>query len=115
MNDEFEFFVADTRQFEQIQPMSLSGCGRVNGITRMGHPLANRSSVSAAELLSYLALVTIRPPNLRKVLVQLSGHPDYAPNVECESPFSLMSVVLRSDAIGICGAYSDVFCTPKAI
>ncbi|MQT71987.1 LysR family transcriptional regulator, partial [Pseudomonas sp. FSL R10-0071] len=72
-----------------------------------------RISVSAEELLSYPLAVTIRPPNLRKVLVQLSGRQDYAPNVECESPFSLMSVVLSSDAIGICGAYSDVFLYAK--
>ena len=75
--------------------------------------LVQRGEVSAAELLSYPQAITIRPPNLRKVLVQLSGRPDYAPNVECESPFSLMSVVLSSDAIGICGAYSDVFLYAK--
>ena len=71
-------------------------------------------STRNSELLSYPQAITIRPPNLRKVLVQLSGRPDYAPNVECESPFSLMSVVLSSDAIGICGAYSDVFLYAKA-
>ena len=45
--------------------------------------------------------------NLRKVIVDLSGRPDFTPNVECENSSSLLSVVLRSDAIGIVGAYSD--------
>ena len=48
------------------------------------------------------------PPNLRKVIVDLSGRPDYQPNVECENGYSLMGVVLRSDAIGIVSANSDV-------
>ena len=115
LNEEFEFFIADTRNFEadpayltqRLRPRRWFFC------CRAGHPLAQRSSVSAEELLSYPLAVTIRPPNLRKVLVQLSGRQDYAPNVECESPFSLMSVVLSSDAIGICGAYSDVFLYAK--
>lgn len=114
-DEEFEFFVADTRNFEadpayitqRLRPRRWHFCCRAE------HPLAGRHSVSAAELLSYPLAVTIRPPNLRKVLVQLSGRLDYAPNVECESPFSLMSVVLSSDAIGICGAYSDVFLYAK--
>ncbi|MCW2100529.1 LysR family transcriptional regulator [Pseudomonas sp. FSL R10-1350] len=115
LNEEFEFFIADTRNFEadpayltqRLRPRRWFFC------CRAGHPLAQRISVSAEELLSYPLAVTIRPPNLRKVLVQLSGRQDYAPNVECESPFSLMSVVLSSDAIGICGAYSDVFLYAK--
>ena len=115
LNEEFEFVIADTRNFEadpayftqRLRPRRWFFC------CRAGHPLAQRSSVSAEELLSYPLAVTIRPPNLRKVLVQLSGRQDYAPNVECESPFSLLSVVLSSDAIGICGAYSDVFLYAK--
>ena len=115
LNEEFEFFIADTRNFEadpayltqRLRPRRWFFC------CRAGHPLAQRISVSAEELLSYPLAVTIRPPTLRKVLVQLSGRQDYAPNVECESPFSLMSVVLSSDAIGICGAYSDVFLYAK--
>jgi hypothetical protein len=40
--------------------------------------------------MSYPLAVTIRPPNLRKVIVDLSGRPDYLPNVECENGYSLM-------------------------
>ena len=58
--------------------------------------------------MSYPLAVTIRPPTLRKVTVDLSGRPDYQPNVECENGYSLMGVVLRSDAIGIVSANSDV-------
>jgi len=110
LSEEFEFFVADTRHFEanpdyqthRLRPRKWHFC------CRSGHPLAQRESVSAAELMSYPLAVTIRPPNLRKVIVDLSGRPDYTPNVECENGYSLLGVVLRSDAIGIVSANSDV-------
>lgn len=106
---EFEFFVADTRQFEadpdyetlRLQPRKWHFC------CRQGHPLAALPSVPPARLFSYPLAVTIRPPNLRKVIVDLSGKPDYLPSVQCEHTASLLSVVLHSDAIGICGAYND--------
>ncbi|MBK5415156.1 LysR family transcriptional regulator [Pseudomonas sp. TH31] len=109
LGEEFEFFVADTRYFEadpdyltqRLRPRKWHFC------CRAGHPLAGRESVSAAELMSYPMAVSIRPPNLRKVIVDLSGRPDFTPNVECENSYSLLSVVMRSDAIGIVGAYSD--------
>ena len=109
LSEEFEFFVADTRSFEadpvyqtqRLRPRKWHFC------CRAGHPLAGRESVSAADLMSYPMAVTIRPPNLRKVIVDLSGRPDFTPNVECENSNSLLSVVLHSDAIGIVGAYSD--------
>lgn len=115
LSDEFEFFVADTRHFEanpdyltqRLRPRKWHFC------CRTGHPLAGRDSVSAAELMSYPLAVTIRPPNLRKVIVDLSGRPDYTPNVECENSYSLLGVVLRSDAIGIVGSYSDALHNAK--
>jgi DNA-binding transcriptional LysR family regulator len=111
LNEEFEFFVADTRSFEanpdyltqRLRPRKWHFCCRI------GHPLAALDSVSAKQLLSYPLAVTLRPPNLRKVIADLSGQPDYAPSVECESTFSLLGVVLRSDAIGICGDNSDAW------
>jgi len=115
LSEEFEFFVADTRHFEanpdyltqRLRPRKWHFC------CRAGHPLASRDSVSAAELMSYPLAVTIRPPNLRKVIVDLSGRPDYTPNVECENSYSLLGVVLRSDAIGIVGSYSDALHNAK--
>jgi DNA-binding transcriptional LysR family regulator len=110
LNDEFEFFVADTRQFEanpdyqivRLRPQRWYFCCRV------GHPLSQFSSVSAAQLMDYPLAVTMRPPNLRKVIVELSGRPDFSPNVQCENSFSLISVVLHSDAIGTISANSDI-------
>lgn len=107
--EDFEFFVADTRSFEadptyqtlRLKPRRWYFC------CRAGHPLAARASVSAEELLQYPLAVTLRPPNLRKVIADLSGHPDVEANVECENSHSLLTVVLHSNAIGICGAYSD--------
>lgn len=115
LGDEFEFFVADTRQFEadpdyltqRLRPRQWHFC------CRAGHPLARQASVSAEQLFSYPLAVTIRPPNLRKVIADLSGRPDYQPNVECEHSYSLLGVVLRSDAIGICGSYSDALYSAK--
>ncbi|EXF92379.1 transcriptional regulator [Pseudomonas fluorescens HK44] len=115
LSEEFEFFVADTRQFEadpdyltqRLRPRKWHFC------CRAGHPLATRESVSAAELMSYSMAVTIRPPNLRKVIVDLSGRPDFTPNVECENSYSLLGVVMRSDAIGIIGEYSDALHNAK--
>lgn len=111
LREEFEFFVADTRQFEadpdyrtqRLRPRKWHFC------CRAGHPLAQRRSVSAAQLMSYPLAVTMRPPNLRKVIVDLSGRPDFVPNVECENSHSLLGIVLRSDAIGIVGVQSDAF------
>ena len=115
LSEEFEFFVADTRHFEanpdyltqRLHPRKWHFC------CRAGHPLASQASVSAAELMSYPLAVTIRPPNLRKVIVDLSGRPDFTPNVECENSYSLLGVVLRSDAIGIIGSYSDALHNAK--
>ncbi|WOE79852.1 LysR family transcriptional regulator [Pseudomonas protegens] len=115
LSEEFEFFVADTRHFEadpdyltqRLRPRKWHFC------CRAGHPLAQRASVSASELMSYPLAVTIRPPNLRKVIVDLSGKPDFTPNVECENSYSLLGVVMRSDAIGIVGSYSDALHNAK--
>ncbi|MGF0241630.1 LysR family transcriptional regulator [Rhodococcus sp. IEGM1300] len=109
LSEEFEFFVADTRHFEadpdyltqRLRPRKWHFC------CRAGHPLAGRDSITAQELMSYPMAASIRPPNLRKVIVDLSGRPDFTPTVECENSYSLLSVVMRSDAIGIVGAYAD--------
>ena len=107
--EEFEFFVADTRQFEadpdyhtrRLRPRRWYFC------CRAGHPLAGQASVSAQALLQYPLAATLRPPNLRKVLGDLSGQPEFVANVECENSYSLFGVVLSSNAIGICTANSD--------
>lgn len=111
LSEEFEFFVADTRLFEadpeylthRLRPRKWHFC------CRAGHPLAQLPSITPAQLFEYPLAVTIRPPNLRKVMADLSGRPDFTPNVECENSHSLLSVVQHSDAIGTVGAYSDSF------
>lgn len=111
LSEEFEFFVADTRQFEadpdyltqRLRPRKWHFC------CRAGHPLAQLPSVTPAQLFEYPLAVTIRPPNLRKVMADLSGRPDFTPNVECENSHSLLAVVQHSNAIGTVGAYSDIF------
>ena len=108
--EEFEFFVADTRHFEadpqyrtsRLRPRRWHFC------CREGHPLAARESVSAEELLSFPLATNISPPNIRKVLVDLSGRPDFRPAIECENGHSLLGVVLASDAIGISSGLGDL-------
>ncbi|MEG0635550.1 MAG: LysR family transcriptional regulator [Pseudomonas sp.] len=111
--EDIEFFVADTRSFEadpDYQTLRLKA-RRWYFCCRPGHPLAGRLSVTAEELLRYPLAATLRPPNLRKVVADLSGQPDFAANVECENGYSLLGVVLNSDAIGICTANGDTLHT----
>ncbi|TBU94585.1 LysR family transcriptional regulator [Stutzerimonas kirkiae] len=100
--EEFEFIVADCRNFEvdpdyQVQPLSRHRWGFC---CRAGHPLAAFEEVSVEQLLSYPIAGTVRPPNLRKALVELSGKPDFQTSIECENGYSLIAVVQHSDAIG---------------
>ncbi|MBA1202234.1 LysR family transcriptional regulator [Pseudomonas capeferrum] len=105
--EEIEFFVADTRQFEadpdyqvhRLAPQRWYFC------CRAGHPLTERAEVRAADLFDYPFATSFRPPNIRKVLTELSGRQDFIPSVECEHGYALLNVVLHSDSIGIaCGS-----------
>ncbi|WP_342246249.1 LysR family transcriptional regulator [Pseudomonas sp. OTU5201] len=101
--EDIEFFVADTRQFEadpdyrvhKLKPQRWHFC------CRAGHPLTARDTVRVRDIFDYPLATTIRPPNIRKVLVDFSGRQDFAPNVECEHGYALLNVVQHSDAIGI--------------
>ena len=101
--EEIEFFVADTRQFEadpdyQVHKLTPQ---RWHFCCRAGHPLTEQDQVRAVDLFDYPLATTFRPPNIRKVLADLSGRQDFAPSVECEHGYALLNVVLHSDAIGI--------------
>lgn len=103
MAEEIEFFVADTRQFEadpdyrvhKLTPQRWYFC------CRAGHPLTERNEVRARDLFEYPMATTLRPPNIRKVLSEMSGRQDFLPNVECEHGYALLNVVMQSDTIGI--------------
>ncbi len=103
VSEEIEFFVADTRQFEadpdyQVHKLAPQ---RWHFCCRTGHPLSERVQVRAADLFDYPLATTFRPPNIRKVLADLSGRQDFVPSVECEHGYALLNVVMHSDAIGI--------------
>jgi DNA-binding transcriptional LysR family regulator len=68
---------------------------------RAGHPLTERGEVRAQDLFDYPLATTFRPPNIRKILSDLSGRQDFLPSVECEHGYALLNVVLHSDTIGI--------------
>ncbi|WP_256582075.1 substrate-binding domain-containing protein, partial [Pseudomonas sp. DrBHI1] len=101
--EEIEFFVADTRQFEadpdyqvhKLRPQRWHFC------CRREHPLTELAEVRARDLFDYPLATTFRPPNIRKILSDLSGRQDFLPSVECEHGYALLNVVLHSDTIGI--------------
>ena len=55
----------------------------------------------ARDVFGYPLATTFRPPNIRKILSDLSGRQDFLPTVECEHGYALLNVVLQSDTIGI--------------
>ena len=103
VNEEIEFFVADTRQFEadphyrvhKLKPQQWHFC------CRSDHPLTAKAEVRLCDLFDYPLATTFRPPNIRKVLVESSGRPDFSPSVECEHGYAMLNVLLHSNAIGI--------------
>lgn len=100
--EELGFIVADTRNFEfdaryQVQPLSQHRWGFC---CRAGHPLAAFDEISVEQLFAYPLAATIRPPNLHRALVHLSGKQDIRTGIECENGYSLLDVVRHSDAIG---------------
>ncbi|WP_060482979.1 LysR family transcriptional regulator [Pseudomonas sp. NBRC 111119] len=101
--EEIEFFVADTRQFESDPDYQVHRLApqRWHFCCRAGHPLARQQRVQARDLFDYPMATTFRPPNIRKVLIDLSGRQDFLPSVECEHGYALLNVVMHSDTIGI--------------
>lgn len=100
--EELSFIVADMRNFEfdtryQVQPLIRHRWGFC---CRKGHPLALQDEVSVEQFFRYPLAATIRPPNLHRALVQLSGRQDIRTNIECENGYSLLDIVRHSDAIG---------------
>lgn len=100
--EECEFFVADARNFEHDPDyrVELLSQHRWGFCCRSEHPLAAFDEVSVEQLFSYPLAGTVRPPNLRKALVELSGRPDFQTSIECDNGYSLISVIQHSDAIG---------------
>lgn len=101
--EEIEFFVADTRQFESDPDYQVHRLApqRWHFCCRAGHPLARQQRVQARDLFDFPMATTFRPPNIRKVLIDLSGRQDFLPSVECEHGYALLNVVMHSDTIGI--------------
>lgn len=100
--EEFGFIVADMRNFEfdtrfQVQPLIRHRWGFC---CREQHPLAHLNEITVEQLFSYPLAATIRPPNLHRALVQLSGRQDIRTSIECENGYSLLDLVRHSDAIG---------------
>ena len=102
MAEECEFFVADARNFEHDPDyrVELLSRHRWGFCCRSEHPLAALDEVTVEQLFSYPLAGTVRPPNLRKALVELSGRPDFQTSIECDNGYSLVSVIQHSDAIG---------------
>ncbi|MCY1402047.1 pca operon transcription factor PcaQ [compost metagenome] len=103
VREEIEFFVADVRHFEadpnfQTQPLRPR---RGLFFCRPGHPLLTKESLSTNDMFDYPLASTLIPPGVRKLLANLSGKTDFAPNIETEHLPALLEIVLHTDAIGI--------------
>lgn len=100
--EEYELFVADARNFEHdpSYKVHLLKPHRWGFCCRSGHPLAALKSVTVEQLFSYPLAGSVRAPNLRKALVQLSGRPDFQTSIECDNGYSLVNVIQHTDAIG---------------
>ena len=102
MAETLSFIVADTRNYEfdtryRVQPLSKHRWGFC---CRKGHPLTAFETISVEQLFAYPLAATIRPPNLHRALVELSGKQDIRTNIECENGYSLLEAIRHSDAIG---------------
>ncbi|WCG83276.1 LysR family transcriptional regulator [Pectobacterium sp. A5351] len=109
MAEELDFIVADMRNFEfdtryRVQPLSQHRWGFC---CRSGHPLAAQEEITVEQFFSYPLAATIRPPNLHRALVQLSGKLDIRTSIECENGYSLLDVVRHSDAIGTTNHFNE--------
>lgn len=101
--DEIEFFVADTRHFEDDPSVQTQPLRPRPGVffCRPGHPLLNKDSLSTNDLFDYPLASNRIPVGARKVLANLSGKTDFTAHVECEQFSLLVELVQRSEAIGI--------------
>ena len=107
---EFSFIVADSRNFEfdtrfHVLPLIRHRWGFC---CRSQHPLASQTEITVSQLFSYPVAATLRPPNLHRALVQLSGRQDIRTSIECENGYSLLEVVRHSDAIGTTNYSTDL-------
>jgi len=101
--EDIEFFIADGRHFDADPNYQTRALSPRRGVffCRAGHPLLAKESLSTNDLFDYPLATTFRPPNIRKILSDLSGRQDFLPSVECEHGYALLNVVMHSDTIGI--------------
>ena len=101
--DEIEFFVADSRHFESDPGVQTRLLRPRPGLffCRPGHPLLEKESLSTNDLFNYPLAGTKVPPEVRKLLANLSGKTQFDLHVECNH-FSLIKPLVRhSDTIGL--------------
>ncbi|UVM65932.1 LysR family transcriptional regulator [Pseudomonas sp. B21-009] len=101
--EEIEFFVADIRHFEADPNFQTQALSPRRGLffCRPGHPLLAKDSLSTNDMFDYPLATTLIPPGVRKLLANLSGKTDFAPQVQTEHLPTLVKIVLGTDAIGI--------------
>ncbi|WP_069971598.1 LysR family transcriptional regulator [Pseudomonas brassicacearum] len=100
--EEIDFFVASTKNFEHDPAYHVR---RLTHRTwdfycRKDHPLTSMEEVSCADLFKYPIAATFRAPPIQRLLVEASGDPCFTPAVECENGYTLLEVIINSDAIG---------------
>lgn len=115
MDEDIEFFVADTRDLPPDARLEIESLGRQSAhlYARAGHPLAGRRC-SLKETRPYGLATTKLPAPVKALLAQLLGLPGAADVVlalECDDVSLLRSLALDSDtvsAISDAAAHADV-------
>ena len=108
----YPFVVADSWQAEldpqlRVQPLSPQRCFFV---CHADHPLAKRGPVSIQEMLRYPFAAPYLPPGVRKVLATLSQQQDFAPAIQCDHIYALLSTLAHTDAISFASEDGFALC-----
>ena len=101
--EEFEFFIADIRQFEADPNFQTRALTPKRGVffCRPGHPLLAKDSLSTNDMFDYPLAAPLISQGIRKLLANLSGRMDFSPSIQTEHFPALVSIVLQTNAIGV--------------
>lgn len=96
--------ILDIRSMQPSADLKVDVCQEMTGafMCRPGHPLANKTSVTFAELRRYPVASTPLSDEVARILMEQFGpdaHPDRLVNLRSEEISSLLDVVRSSDAV----------------
>lgn len=109
---QYPFVVADSWQAEldpqlRVQPLSPQRCFF---ICHANHPLAQQGQISLQALLRYPFAAPYLPPGVRKVLATLSQQQDFAPAIQCDHIYALLSTLASTQAVSLASEDGFALC-----